>query len=130
MLLYMVWYLPLHAASSVQAHDHEQLAARVRRLNGGYWQEESRRIAQKEPTTGRYASGEVLDEDPYGTLGSRLLYAFWRLCEQQISIIEATEPGHSARVIVPEPSQPTFSASSPSARQRHSVRSPRCVMPA
>ena len=31
-------------------------------------------------------------------LGSRFLYAFWRLCEQKIAAVQAARTGHSAQV--------------------------------
>jgi hypothetical protein len=34
------------------------------------------------------ASGAILDEGLDGTLGSRFLYAFWRLCEQKIAAVQ------------------------------------------
>ena len=46
---------------------------------------------------GEYASGEIVEGED-GTLGSRLLYAFWRLCEQKIATQHPAEPGHSAQV--------------------------------
>ena len=48
--------------------------------------------------TSEYASGAILDQDQDGTLGSRFLYAFWRLCEQQIAAVQAPPAGHSAQV--------------------------------
>jgi len=42
--------------------------------------------------TGEYASGEILDEDQDGTLGSRFLYAFWRLREQRIATQQSADP--------------------------------------
>ena len=41
LLLEVVWSLPLHSASPDQAHDCEHLAARLRRLNAAYWQDET-----------------------------------------------------------------------------------------
>jgi hypothetical protein len=98
MLLDVVWSLPLHPASPGQAHDCEQLAAALRRLNAAYWQDESRTKAAGDEAAGEYASGTILDEDQDGTLDSRLLYAFWRLCEQQIAAVQDAPAGHSAQV--------------------------------
>jgi hypothetical protein len=101
MLLDVIWSLPLHPASAAQVHDCERLAAELRRLNAAYWEDESRTgtAEDRNEATGEYASGEILDEDQDGTLGSRFLYAFWRLCEQRIAAVQAAETGHSAQVI-------------------------------
>ena len=100
MLLDVIWSLPTHPTAPGQAHDQDHLTAGLRRLNTGYWQEETRRKPPPDPdqVTGEYASGEILDEDQDGTLGSRFLYAFWRLCEQQIATQQPAEPSHAARV--------------------------------
>ena len=100
MLLDIIWSLPTHPTAPGQAHDQEHLTAALRRLNTGYWQEETRRTSAPDPdqATGEYASGGILDEDQDGTLGSRFLYAFWRLCEQQIATQQPAEPSHAARV--------------------------------
>lgn len=100
MLLDVAWSLPLHPASSSQARDCEHLTAGLRRLNNAYWQDEARKKtgANLGEVTGEYASGATLDQDPEGTLGSRFLYAFWRLCEQQIAAVQTAQPGHSAQV--------------------------------
>jgi hypothetical protein len=101
MLLDVIWSLPLHPASPAQAYDCERLAAELRRLNAAYWQDPSRTRTEKDQdeATGEYASGEILDQDQDGTLGSRFLYAFWRLCEQKIAAVQAAPSGHSAQVI-------------------------------
>jgi hypothetical protein len=100
MLLDTVWSLPLHPVTPGQAVDCDLLAARVRRLNAAYWQDEARRnpATGQAESAGEYASGAILDEDQDGTLGSRLLYAFWRLCEQEIAAVQAARTGHSAQV--------------------------------
>jgi hypothetical protein len=92
--------LPLHPTSPGQAHDQVRLTGQLRRLNTDYWQAESRRkpAAGEGQATGEYASGEILDEDQDGTLGSRFRYAFWCLCEQRIANQQSAEPSHSARV--------------------------------
>lgn len=100
MLLDTVWSLPLHPATPGQARDCDLLAARVRGLNAAYWQDEARRnpaTGQAEPA-GEYASGTILDDDQDGTLGSRFLYAFWRLCEQEIAAVQPACTGHSAQL--------------------------------
>lgn len=99
-LLDTVWSLPLHPATPGQARDCDLLAARVRRLNAPYWQDEARRnpAADQTEPAGEYASGAILDEDQDGTLGSRFLYAFWRLCEQKTAAVHAARTGHSAQV--------------------------------
>ncbi len=101
MLLDVIWSLPLHPSSPVEAHDQERIAAELRWLNGAYWQDESRKrtAEDQDQATDEYASGEILDEDQDGTLGSRFLYAFWRLCEQRIAAVQATQPAHSAQVV-------------------------------
>jgi hypothetical protein len=100
MLLEGVWSLPLHPDSPDHTHDYDLLAAALRQLNAAYWQEEERNT--KAGNQGRvisaYASGAILDQDPDGTFGSRFLYAFWRLCEQQIGAVQAAPSGHSAQV--------------------------------
>jgi hypothetical protein len=80
-----------------QARDCDLLAAAVRRLNAAYWQNEARRnpATDQAESTGEYASGAILDEDQDGTLGSRFLYAFWRLCEQNIAARQAARTGHT-----------------------------------
>jgi hypothetical protein len=100
MLLEVVWSLPLHPDTPGQAHDYDLLADALRRLNTAYWQEEARnrKATDQGWTAGEYASGAVLDEDQDGTLGSRFLYAFWRLCEQQIGAVQPAPAGHSAQV--------------------------------
>ena len=98
MLLEDVWSLPLHPASPDQAHDCDHLAARLRRINTAYWQEETRTTATQDQVTGEYISGAILDEDQEGTLGSRFLCAFWRLCEQEIAAVQAAPAGHNAQV--------------------------------
>ena len=100
MLLDVIWSLPLHADTPGQAHDFDRLAAALRGLNAAYWQDEARNreAAKLDQATGEYASGAILDQDQDGTLGSRFLYAFWRLCEQQIGAVQAAPAGHSAQV--------------------------------
>jgi hypothetical protein len=98
MLLDVIWSVPLHPASPGQAHDCEQLAGALRRLNAAYWQDESRTKTAGDEATGEYASGTILDEDQDGTLDSRLMYSFWRLCEQQIAAVQDAPAGHSAQV--------------------------------
>ncbi len=101
MMLEGIWSLPLHPSSPDQAHDQDRLATELRRLNEAYRQQESRQQSAtgKDQAFGEYASGAVLDEDPDGTLGSRILYAFWRLCEQQIASVDTSVLKHSARVL-------------------------------
>ena len=100
MLLDTVWSLPLHPVTPGQVRDCELLAAGARRLNAAYWQDEARRNPAADPaeSAGEYASGAILNEDQDGTLGSRLLYAFWRLCEQEIAAVQPARAGHSAQV--------------------------------
>jgi hypothetical protein len=100
MLLDTVWSLPLHPVTPGQARDCDLLAAAVRRLNAAYWQDEARRnpVADQAESADDYASGAILDEDQDGTLGSRFLYAFWRLCEQEIAAVQPVRTGHSAQV--------------------------------
>ena len=100
MLLEVVWSLPLHPDTPGQAHDYDRLSAALRRLNAAYWQDEARtrEAAKLDQAAGEYASGAILDQDQDGTLGSRFLYAFWRLCEQQIGAVQAAPAGHSAQV--------------------------------
>ena len=66
-------------------------------LNHGYWEQESKAQTPASETAADYAPGSVIDEDADGTFGSRFLYAFWRMCEQQIATITTPEPGHAAR---------------------------------
>jgi hypothetical protein len=100
MLLEAVWSLPLHPDTPDHAHDYDLLADALRRLNIAYWQEETRskEAGNQDQAVGEYASGAILDQDQDGTLGSRFLYAFWRLCEQQIGVVRAAPAGHSAQV--------------------------------
>lgn len=46
---------------------------------------------------GEYSPGSEID-DADGTFRLRLLYAFWRLCEQRIAVEHQAEVSHSARV--------------------------------
>jgi len=117
MLLEVVWSLPLHPASQDQAYDCEHLAARLRRLNTAYWQDETRKTTAQDQATGEYASGAILEEDTDGTLGSRLLCAFWRLCEQKIAAVRGAPAGHSAQVTAARP------------RSRRRCGSSRCAAP-
>jgi hypothetical protein len=100
MLLDFVWCLPLHPDTPGQAHDYDLIADALRRLNAAYWQEEVRNknAGNQDQAVGEYASGAILDEDQDGTFASRFLYAFWRLCEQQIGAVQAAAVGHSAQV--------------------------------
>jgi len=100
MLLNVVWSLPLHPDTPGQAHYYDRLAAALRRLNAAYWQDEARNreAGDQGHVISEYASGAILDQDQDGTLGSRFLYAFWRLCEQQIGAVQAAPAGHSAKV--------------------------------
>lgn len=100
MLLDVIWSLPLHPDTPGQAHDCDHLAVALRRLNAAYWQDEARirESADQDQAAGEYASGTILDQDQDGTLGSRFLYAFWRLCEQEIAAVQDAPAGHSARV--------------------------------
>jgi hypothetical protein len=100
MLLDFVWCLPLHPDTPGQAHDYDLIADALRRLNIAYWQEEARNkeAGNQDQAAGEYASGAILDEDQDGTFASRFLYAFWRLCEQQIGAVQAAAVGHSAQV--------------------------------
>lgn len=96
-LLDCIWSLPFHAATPAQQHDQQQLEAQLRMLNHGYWEQESKARTPASETTADYAPGSVIDEDADGTFGSRFVYAFWRMCEQQIATITTPEPGHAAR---------------------------------
>jgi hypothetical protein len=100
MLLDAVWSLPLHPDTPGHAHDFDHLAAALRRLNTAYWQDaaRNREAGDQGQAAGEYASGAILDQDSDGTLGSRFLYAFWRLCEQEIAAVQAAPAGHSAQV--------------------------------
>ena len=100
MLLEVVWSLPLHPDTPGHAHDYDLLADALRRLNAAYWQEETRskEAGDQDQAVGEYASGAILDQGQDGTFGSRFLYAFWRLCEQQIGAVQAAPAGHSAQV--------------------------------
>ena len=101
-LLDNVWAVPVHPAGPAQARDCARLAGQMRRLNGDYWRGEASRTALAEAageTSGQYLSGEPVDEDPDGTFASRFLYAFWRLCQQEIALPERREPNHSSQVI-------------------------------
>jgi hypothetical protein len=101
LLLQDVWSLPFHPSTSTQEQDRDHLMAELRRLNAAYRQEESRRKSadDENPVISDYVSGAVLDEDLDMTFSSRFLYAFWRLCEQQIATVDATAPNHSAQVV-------------------------------
>jgi hypothetical protein len=100
MLLDVTWSLPLHPDTPGQAHDCDDLTLALRRLNAAYWQDEARtrESADQDQAAGEYASGTILDQDQDGTLGSRFLYAFWRLCEQEIAAVEDAPAGRSAQV--------------------------------
>ena len=101
MLLDVIWSLPLHPGTPGQAHDdYDHLAAALRQLNTAYWLDEARNREAGDlgQAAGEHASGAIVDEDPDGTLGSRFLYAFWRLCEQQIGAVQAAPARHSAQV--------------------------------
>jgi hypothetical protein len=108
MLLEVVWSLPLHPDTPGQVHDYDRLAAALRGLNAAYWQDEARtgEAGDQGQAAGEYASGAILDQDQDGTLGSRFLYAFWRLCEQQIGAVQASPLGGAdaqGPAVVPEP---------------------------
>jgi ethanolamine utilization microcompartment shell protein EutS len=63
---------------------HRALANRT----GGY---------DEERVIGEYVPGsEVVDEDD--TFQFRFLYAFWRLCAQQVAVTSTVAPGHAARL--------------------------------
>jgi hypothetical protein len=100
MLLESIWSMPLHPDTPGHAHDYDLLADALRQLNAAYRQEEARntKAGYQHRAVGEYASSAILDQDQDGTLGSRFLYAFWRLCEQQIGALQAAPPGHSAQV--------------------------------
>jgi hypothetical protein len=85
MLLDAVWCLPVHASTAAQAHDQQLLTAEIRRYNAVYWQQEIRTTAgAARQLAGEYASGAAV-QDPEATLAARILYAFWRLCDQRIA---------------------------------------------
>ena len=100
MLLQGVWSCPLHPETPGQADDYDHLTVILHRLNAAYWEDEKRdrKPSETGQVTGEYASGAILDQDVDGTLDARFLYAFWRLCEQQIGTVQAAPSGHSARV--------------------------------
>jgi hypothetical protein len=47
---------------------------------------------------GEYTPGEQIN-DPADTFMPRFLYAFWRLCDQQIATIDHAQVNHSAQVL-------------------------------
>ncbi len=96
-LLDCIWSLPLHAATPAQQHDQQQLEAQLRWLNTGYWEQEIKTQMAAGETAADYVAGSTIDDDGDGTFGSRFLYAFWRMCEQQIAAITTAESGHAAR---------------------------------
>lgn len=91
------WSLPLHPATAAQQHDQQKLEAELHRLNSGYWEQEIRSRTANGESASEYALGSAIDEDQDGTLGSRFLYAFWRMCEQKIAAITPAETRHAAR---------------------------------
>jgi hypothetical protein len=48
--------------------------------------------------TGEYTPGGQID-DPDDTFMPRFLYAFWRLCDQQIATIDHAQANHSAQLL-------------------------------
>ena len=48
--------------------------------------------------TGEYTPGDQID-DPDDTFMPRFLYAFWRLCDQQIATIDHTPVNHSTQLL-------------------------------
>ncbi|MGZ3143794.1 hypothetical protein ACVDFE_17715 [Lentzea chajnantorensis] len=52
---------------------------------------------EEERVVGEYTPGSEID-DPDDSFTARFLYAFWRLCQQQIAITTPAETRHAARV--------------------------------
>jgi hypothetical protein len=96
-LLDCTWSLPLHAATPARQHDQQQLEAQLRGLNNRYWEHETKTQTDAVETAADYFAGSTIDDDGDGTFGSRFLYAFWRMCEQQIATITTAESGHATR---------------------------------
>ena len=53
---------------------------------------------EEDQVLGEYTPGGQLD-DPDDSFAARLLYAFWRLCEQRIAQVSAAGANHSATLL-------------------------------
>jgi hypothetical protein len=96
-LLDTIWSLPLHPATPAQQHDQQRLETQLRWLNNRYWAQEIKTQTAAGETAADYIPGSTIDDDADGTFGARFLYAFWRMCEQQIAAVTTAQTGHAAR---------------------------------
>jgi hypothetical protein len=105
-LLDTIWSLPLHPATPAQQHDQQRLETQLRWLNNHYWAQEIKTQTAAGETAADYIPGSTIDDDADGTFGARFLYAFWRMCEQQIAAITTAQTGHAARKIAAKANVP------------------------
>jgi len=105
-LLDTIWSLPLHPATPAQQHDQQRLETQLRWLNNRYWAQEIKTQTAAGETAADYIAGSTIDDDADGTFGARFLYAFWRMCEQQIAAITTAQTGHAARKIAAKANVP------------------------
>ena len=105
-LLDGTWSLPLHAATAAQRHDRQRLDAEIHRLNTSYWEQQRKTHPAAGETATDYTPGSTIDIDEGSTFGSRFMYAFWRMCEQQIAAITTPPARCTTRKAAPRPAAP------------------------
>jgi hypothetical protein len=90
--------LPFRFARTQEQDAASAQFAKVARQHGSAMRERSSATGDEDQVIGEYTPGGQLD-DPDDTFAPRLLYAFWRLCEQRIAQVSTAGANHSATVL-------------------------------
>jgi hypothetical protein len=99
LLLDAIRCMPLRfAATPEQVQALRRYVANVRRAGDAARDQAVASGLDENRVVGEYAPGEQI-EDRDDTFMTRFLYAFWRLCQQQIATVQTTPVNHSAQVI-------------------------------
>jgi hypothetical protein len=91
--------LPFHAVlTEEQAANHDQFNRRTRHLGKANRELTEAQGENENRVTGEYQPGSEID-DADDLFMCRFLYAFWRLCEQRITVPEHAPVNHSAQIL-------------------------------
>jgi hypothetical protein len=99
LLLDAIRAMPLnYTATAEQRQALQDYAATARSAGAAVRQQSLARGLDENRVTGEYTSGDQV-EDPDDTFMPRFLYAFWRLCDQQIATISPAPVNHSTQLL-------------------------------
>jgi len=76
---------------------HDAFSRSTRRIGEANLELEKARGADENRVDGEYAPGSEID-DAYDLFMPKFLFAFWRLCEQRIAVLDHAPVNHNARV--------------------------------